>query len=213
MALRLTLPERLRRTWQEAIEHNKKREAWPTIVQARKLFIHGAEEEALEFLETAAQRFPDDAEIRLLYGSILLATRPEDRMQEAKRAVELAPDEPIYLIRVAWMTFRMEPELSRDYAARAQEMGGADSLFAPELIQLEAHFSLEDGDEEGAEARFRAALEGEPENGDIALDLATFMSDRGRRSEALEVVERVLPIARWRKDDLTLLKEDLDETV
>jgi hypothetical protein len=31
--------------------------------------------------------------------------------------------------------------------------------------------------------------------------------------KALEVVERVLPIARWWKDDVTLLKEDLDEEV
>jgi thioredoxin-like negative regulator of GroEL len=213
MNLRLTLPERLRRTWREAIAHNKKREAWPTIVQGRKLFVHGPEEEAREFLEAAAQRFPDDAEIRLLYSSILLATRPEHGMQEARSAVELAPDEPIYLIRVAWMMFRTEPELSRDYAARAQEMGGGNCLFAPELTQLEAHFSLEDGDEEGAEVRFRAALEGDPENGDIALDLATFLSDRGRPLEALEIVERVLPVARWKKDDLTQLKEDLDEAV
>jgi tetratricopeptide (TPR) repeat protein len=203
------LPHRIRRAVEEQI---RKEEVWPTIQRGRDLFIDDpGGEETREFLARAVERFPDNAEIRLLYGTSLLDIDPEDGMREAMRAIDLFPHEPLYVIRVAALMFRMgRPKLSRDLAARAREMRGEESLFGPQLIQLEAHFALQDGDEDAAESGFLRALEREPDNGDFAVDLAALLSERGRREEALGVVERSLPIVRW-KDGLERMRTELME--
>lgn len=213
MSLRLRLlgllPHRIRREVKEQI---RKEEAWPTIQRGRDLFFHGPEDEATEFLEEAVQRFPDNAEIRLLYGFILLPCHREDGVREVRRAVELDPYESWYLIRAAWKMFDwVSPELARDYAARAREMGGGDSVFGAELVQLEAHFAVEDGEEEAAEAGFRLALEREPGCEWIAVDLAEFLAERGRQDEALELVQQALQTSKS-KDVLTRLEAELSET-
>jgi predicted Zn-dependent protease len=56
-------------------------------------------QEAMEFLGEAVQQFPDDPDIRLLYASILLGFSPDKVAAEAARAVELAPDDPVILVR------------------------------------------------------------------------------------------------------------------
>jgi hypothetical protein len=53
-----------------------------TTKRGRDLFIDGPEEDALSFLEEAVSRFPSDAELRLLYASILLAFRPGEVVAE-----------------------------------------------------------------------------------------------------------------------------------
>jgi Flp pilus assembly protein TadD len=202
---------RLKRTWQGGVELNKKREAWPTVQRGEELFSQGPEDEAYEFLTEAVQRFPDNAEIRLLYAYTLLSVRPEDGVAEAIKAAELDPDEPIRLTRIAGMMLRMgRPELARKYAAQARELGGDDFFFAPELTRLEADFALQDGDEEAAEKGYRRAVELEPHNEALAVDLAEFLAERGRRVEAMEVVERALQTAKS-KDELTRVGEELGE--
>lgn len=201
--------ERLKRPWQEALEHNKKRDAWPTIQRGRELFLQGPEEEAQDFLSGAVQRFPDNAEIRMLYGSSLLVARPEDGIREVMTAVELDPEEPNRLARAADLLFSMAHiEESRAYASRARHLGGSDFLFSPELTCLEADFALRDGDEDAAETGYRRAIELEPGNERLAIHLAEFLVERGRRSEALEVIERSLSTAKD-TDRLVRMRRDL----
>lgn len=203
------LPQRIQR---EVEEQLRKEEVWPTIQRGQDVFAHAPEDVATDFLEEAVQNFPDSAELRLLYGFILLPSHREDGVREVRRAVELDPYEPWYLIRAAWKMFDWESaELARDYAARAREMGGQDSPFGPELVLLEAHFALEDGDEEAAEAGFRLALEREPESEWFAIVLARFLADRERQDEALEVVQQALQTSRH-KDTLTRLEAELSDT-
>lgn len=203
------LPPRLRR---EVEEQGRKEEAWPTIQRGRDLFLRAPEDIATEFLEEAVQRFPDNSELRLLYGLILLPCDREGGVREVRRAVELDPYEPRYLIPTAWKMFEWEStELARDYAARAREMGGEDSVFGPELVLLEAHFALEDGDEEAAEASFRLAVEREPGSEWFAVDLIEFLAERGRQDEALKLVQQALQTSES-KDTLTRLEAELSDT-
>jgi tetratricopeptide (TPR) repeat protein len=203
------LPQRIQR---EVREQRRKEKAWPTILRGRDLFAYGPEDVATAFLEEAVQNFPDNAEIRLLYGLTLLPSDREGGVREVRRAVELDPYEPRYLIPTAWKIFDWDsPELARDYAARAREMGGENSHWGSELVLLEAHFALEDGDEEAAEAGFRLALEREPESEWFAIVLARFLADRERQDEALEVVQQALRTSKY-KDTLTRLETELSDT-
>jgi tetratricopeptide (TPR) repeat protein len=201
--------ERLRRAWQEGLDHNQKREAWPTIQRGRELFAQGPQEKAQRFLSDAAQRFPDNAEIRMLYGSSLLAVRPEDGIREVMTAIQLDPEEPNRLARAASIMFSMARfDEAREYASRARRLGGADFLFSAELTCLEADFALRDGDEDAAEMGYRRAIELEPGNERSAIQLAKFLMERGRSREAVEVVESALQTAKD-TDRLIRMRRDL----
>ena len=196
----------LRRQVQEQV---KKEETWPTIERARALLADGPEEEAAEFLATAVERFPASPELRLLNAFAIARFAPRDGAREATRAVELDPYEPWYLIPAACKIFEWTgAESARDYAARAREMGGEDTVWGPELIRLEAQFALEDGDEEAAEAGMRLAVEREPESEGFVAGLAEFLAGRGRDDEALEIVEAGLQSSKT-TDRLARLKHEL----
>jgi hypothetical protein len=88
---------------------------------------------------------------------------------------------------------------------------GENSIpWGPDLILLDAHFALEDGDEEQAEAGYRLAVEREPESEWFAIVPARFLADGDRREEALKVVKQALRTARHR-DTLTRLEAELSE--
>lgn len=180
----------LRRTWQEGLELNKKKKAWPTIERGRQLLLDGDEDEKLTFFNQAIRRFPEDAEIRFLYASVLQTLRPDDAVSETIKAVELDPDEPSRLTRAAYLMSELNrSDLARRYAARAREVGHPDFLFAAELSHLESRFALQDGDEEAAEKGFRFSVEREPQSEMFAIDLARLLANRGRSQEAIRVIE------------------------
>jgi Flp pilus assembly protein TadD len=207
----LSLRERLVQTWQEGLELNRKKEVSPTIERGRRLLVEGDDPKTVEFLEEAIQRFPDDPEIRFLYASVLKYVRPEDVASEAMKAAELDPDDPDLLTRIAYlMSAVSRPELARRYAVSARELGGSDLLFAAELDHLESRFAMEDGDEEAAEKGFRLSVERQPDSEMFAIDLAKFLAERGRRVEAMEVVERALQTAKS-KDELTRVGKEFGE--
>jgi Flp pilus assembly protein TadD len=193
------------------MELNRQRDAAPTIERGRQFLTEGEKDEKLEFFTQAIQRFPDVAEIRCLYAEVLRYVRPDDAVSEALRAVELDPREPVLLTRVAYIMSELDhPELARRYAAQARELGGSDFLFAAELDHLESRFALEGGDEDAAEKGFRLSFEREPQGPMFAVDLARFLGQRGRRDEALEVIERGLRNTKW-KDELMHMKEELED--
>jgi tetratricopeptide (TPR) repeat protein len=205
--------ERLKRTWQEGLEQNRLREVRSTIQRGRELFTQGSQQEAQEFLSEAVQRFPDNAEIRILYGSSLLSDRPEDGIREVMAAVELDPKEPNRLARAADLMFSMARlDESREYASRARHLGGSDFLFLPELTRLEADFALRDGNYDAAEMGYRRAVELGPDDERLAIHLAKFLAERGCRSEAMEVIERALQTAKDR-DQLERMRRDLADEV
>jgi len=187
----------------------QKKQLARTIHEGHRLIAAGGEREAFEFLDNAARRFPEDPEVRLLYATSLLGVRPNDAVPEAVKAIELEPDEPIRLTRAANLLFNMgEIRTARAYAKQARELTNTDFLFYPELVHLESHFAVIDGNYELAEEGFRFAAEREPEQEMFAHDLAKFLVGRNRAEEALAVVDDALARSK-RPEALARLRNEL----
>lgn len=94
---------------------------------------------------------------------------------------------------------------------RAKELTDPEFSFYPELINLDGHFAALDGKNELAEEGFRRALEQEPDGETFAVDLAKFLSERGRQTEALEVIAEALEQTERREPLERLRSELLDQ--
>lgn len=168
--------------------------------------------EAYAFLQEDVQRFPDDADIRMHYAHSLLATRPDEAIPEIKKAIETDPDEPVRLTRAAGIVFKLgDVETARSYAHRAKELAPPNFPFEAyliNLINLDSHFAALEGKDELAEEGFRLAVEQEPDGETFAVDLARFLADHDRLSEALEVIDEALPRA-GRREPLERLRDEL----
>lgn len=174
-----------------------------------RLLAERRRQDAYEFLAGAVQKFPDEPEIRLHYATSLLAVRPADAVDEAIKAIELDPDEPIRLTRAASLLFSLNDiQTARAYTMRAKELADHEFSFYPELINLDGHFAALDGKDELAEKDFREAVEREPDGEMFAVDLALFLAKRGRQPEALKVIDNALPLTE-RKDPLEDLRSEL----
>jgi Flp pilus assembly protein TadD len=161
--------------------------------RALRLLAQKRRQEAHDFLEQAVQQFPDDPEIRMQYATTLLEIRPDDAAPELIKAIELDPKDPIRLTGAAGILFKMgDVETARSYATHAKELAPDDFLFMPELICLDGHFAALEDNDELAEENFRLAVVREPSNAIVAVDLAQFLSERGRRAEALEVIDEAM---------------------
>lgn len=190
--------------------HEKKLQA--AIRHGWQLLREDRHQENLEFLEDARRQFPGEAEIQLLYGTTLLAIRPDDVAVEVRKAAELAPDDPSILVRAAsLMLDRGHPDAARSYTKRAREVAEPGFGLEGGLANLEGVFAGFDKEYERAEERLRLAVEIDPEFDRFARDLALLLKARGRRKEALEVVDRALPRVEKKARLERLRKELVDQ--
>lgn len=146
-------------------------------------------EELLSFMEVAVRRFPDDSEIRLLYATALLPFRAEDARWETAYAVSLDTDDPVVLTQAARLMIDLGDRSSAaSYANRAATFAPADFALATDLDNVRGVLAALDGDNDMAEPALRAAYELEPQRWMFANNLARFLHDAGRDSEALKIV-------------------------
>ena len=191
------LVARLKRNWAEANELNRQKDRAKAVEQSRRFLLEHRTQENHELLEDAMGRFPEDAEIRLLYASNLLAIRPEGAAGEAIKAIELDPDEPIRLVRAASLLVGMKHfDSAREYAKRARKLAESDFPLMAELINLEAHLAAVDGRDGEAEEGFCRAVELDPETEVMALDFARYLLRHDRQAEALHVIDQGLSTSR-----------------
>lgn len=187
--------------------HRKKQAA--AVAHGRQLLSEARYEENLRFLGGVMEEFDESAEIRLLYGICLLDAQPRAALSEIAKAVEMDPKEPILLARAARIMYDMKQlDRARAYTKRAQEFAPEDFVFGPELLNLESNFAALDGNDEMAEAGLRLAVEREPRMDVLACDLASFLVERGRHEEALDVIDEALKRAKEPKD-LVKLREEI----
>ena len=178
-----------------------RKELAAAIDEGRKLLAEQREPEALEFLEEAIQHFPEDAELRLLYASILAAFQPKNVAAEAAKAVELAPSDPVILVRAAHLVLdRDEFEAARIYAARANELVEPDFALMSGLINLNGRLAALNGEDEVAEEKLRSAVACDPSFAAFAMDLAKFLVVRNRKAEALAVLAEALKHGKYTND-------------
>jgi len=204
------LPERLRRAWGEALELNRQKEVWRTIQHARQVAFSEADaDDRIRFFTEAIRRFPDVAEIQLLYATTLLECRPDDVAAEAVKAVELGPDDPVILVRAASLLLnRGRPEVARSYVEHARKLVDSNFVLEDGLANLEGHFAAIDKQYDLAEQKFRFAVEVDPEFESFVRDLARLLQVRGRSKEAVEVIDQALPRVKW-KEHLERLRQKL----
>lgn len=175
----------------------QRKELSAAIEQGQRLLAAQQEQEAIEFLDEAVLQFPDNAEIRVLYASILLATRPDDVAAEAAKAVELGPNDPVILVRAGHLLLgRGDRKAARSCAARANELVQPDFVLMSGLLNLEGLLAAVDGRDDLAEEKLRAAVESDPSFAASAVDFAKFLAGRARQAEALEVIDDALEHAK-----------------
>jgi Flp pilus assembly protein TadD len=145
------------------------------------------------------------------YAHTLLAVCPEEAVPEIVKTIELGPNEPIRLTRAAGILFKMgQRETARSYVTHAKELAPPNFMFMPDLIHIDGHFAALEGKDDLAEENFRLAVEQAPNNAIFAADLARFLSDRGRRAEALEVIDEAMARSE-NKEPLQRLRGELDK--
>lgn len=178
-----------------------KKELSAAIAHSQRLLAEKRHEENLEYLEGGiAERFPDDAEIRLLYGTALLEGDPSAGLSEIAKAITLDPNDSVKLTRAAQIMYDLNQlDHARTYTKRAKDHAPENFLFGPELLNLESKFAALDGKDELAEEGLRLAVEREPKMEGLAIDLAKFLADRGRQDEALGVIDEALTRTRGTK--------------
>jgi len=170
-------------------------------------------QETLKFLEKAIQVFPEDAEVRLLYATVLLDLRPADVAAEASKAVELGPDDPVILVRAGGLLLnRGQLDAARSCFKQARETVGPDFLLMPGLLNREGLLAIQDRDFDLAEEKLSAAVESEPTSEPFANDLARLLASRGRLTEAVEVVDQALQQVK-KKGDLERLRTKLEAAI
>jgi Flp pilus assembly protein TadD len=185
----------------------RRKELAAAIARGRELCRSEWDTEALEFLEEAVQRFPEDPEIRVLYAGILLTFRPEDVAAEAAKAVELAPNDPIILVRAGHLLLhRGDREAARSCAARASELASPDFVLREGLDNLTGLLAALAGEDDLAEEKLRAAVDGEPSSEPFARNLAVFLAERGRLQEGAEVLDEALKHIE-KKDEVVRMRD------
>jgi tetratricopeptide (TPR) repeat protein len=186
---------------------NQAKELAAAIARGRELRELGQDpDQALEFLESAVQRFPQDPELRLLTATVLLALRPDDVAAEAIKAAELAPDDPATLMRAGHMLLRGDREAARACAARANELAEPDFVLMGGLDNLNGLLAAFAGEDELAEEKLRSAVEREPDSEPFVRNLAVFLAERGRLQEGAEVLDKALMHVE-RKDEIERMRD------
>jgi Flp pilus assembly protein TadD len=171
----------------------QQKELAAAIEQARDLRRLEQDEEARELLEDAIERFPENAELRLLHATILLMIRPDDVAPEAAKAVDLAPDNPAILVRAGHLLLhRGDREAARSCAAQANELVQSDFILMGGLDNLNGSLAVFAGEDDLAEEKLRSAVERDPDSEPFARNLAVFLAERGRLQEGAEVLDEAL---------------------
>jgi Flp pilus assembly protein TadD len=186
----------------------KRAELTAAIARGRELRKLGRDpEEALEFLEEAVQRFPEDPELHLLYATVLLAVRPDDAAAEAAKAAELAPNDPATLVRAGHLLLGGgDRETAQSCAARAETLTTPDFVLMGGLDNLNGLLAALRGEDDLAEEKLRSAIDQESDSEPFAKNLAVFLAERGRQREGAEVLNEALKHVE-KKDELERLRD------
>lgn len=179
-----------------------------TIARGRELRKLGRDpEEALDFLEQAIARFPEDPELRLLCATVLLAIRPDDVAAEASKAAELAPDDPGTLVRAGHLLLGgRDREAAQFCAARAEQLANPDFALMAGLDNLNGLLAAFAGEDDIAEEKLRSAVAREPDHEPFIRKLAVFLAERGRLREGAEVLDEGLKHVE-KKDEIKRMRD------
>lgn len=167
------------------------------IDRAQGLVIELRYSEALVFLEGAVSRFPDDPELRLLFGTVLADSRPDDAPEQLAEAIRLDVDNPMRLTRAARLLLTLGYlDAATSYISRAIDLTPDGFDFEAEMLNVSGLIAAAKGHDEFAEEALREAAELDATNEFFVRDLARFLADRDRTQEAVTVIDVSAPRVR-----------------
>jgi Flp pilus assembly protein TadD len=171
----------------------RKRSRARLVHRATQLTFWGDETDALDLVESLVLRHPKDPEFRVLLASLLLERRPDEASFQAAKAAEIGNDDPAIQVRAGHqLLFEGRLEDARACAERARGLVSPDFVLMSGLEGLEGTLASLDGESDRAEALFRSATDRDPEYSTYAIDLARFLKNHGRTTEALAVIDESL---------------------
>jgi Flp pilus assembly protein TadD len=164
--------------------------------QAQGLLTSGRWGEYLALTRRAVERFPDDPDLRLEHATALQDAEPEQARREALHAVSLdQAGDAVRLTRAAGVLLAVGDltgaQACVDNAVRA---GSSNAIVINKLSSLQGEIAVKRGNLQAAETYLRAAHEAEPEDASYARDLAAVLAAQGRFGDALNVIDRSLPM-------------------
>lgn len=190
---------RLRQDWRQAWRHGQRAAA---IERARKLIREDRSEDFIAFSRDAARRFPESAELQLMFARGLRHSEwpDEEVAAQAEKAVTIGARDPDIQVQAGYVLIDSDDvEAARACVARAEESAGEHFNLAVDLDGLKGRIAARDGEFAKAEELFRSVLSREPQWPLNWNQLARFLWARGRNEEALTVIAESL--SRLRDED------------
>jgi tetratricopeptide (TPR) repeat protein len=140
----------------------------------------GREPDAVKMLDTAAQKFPSDADVLNFLGYVLAnrGERLDDAVRLVKRALQIDPDNPAYLDSLGWAHFkRGELMDAYQHLARAADAMPRNSVIQDHYGDVLARM----GKSSEAVAAWTKALQGDGEDVDKAVIEKKIEATRAKR--------------------------------
>lgn len=175
--------------------------------------IHKAHWEAeYSLMREALADFPSNVEICLRYAVAAVEVAPEDAVDYALRAVRLSPDDPGVLVRSASLLMGLgEVDHAGRLARRASSVVDDEFPLIADLFQVIGRIGIAKKNDAVAEEYLRLAFTIEPDAVGLAARLATFLAERERYDEALDVAARGLEHAPPDQPSLSELRHKIEK--
>ena len=209
---RIALLERIGSIHEEQfVDHEKAADAFAQIVAVEP--GHDTANAALARLYRQLQRFDDLADtldrhakgasdderkrdLMLQAVKVLMVDvgAPERAMEVCERVLSLSPEDPTALDLLARLKAQTGDAAAAIQATERLAEGERDAKKKAELWTRAGRMLQEKGDKDGAIARFKSALDADPENADASTALRSIYSSRGDAHGAVDLLAREIEI-------------------
>ncbi|MEQ9546513.1 MAG: tetratricopeptide repeat protein [Marinobacter sp.] len=154
---------------------------------SKNLQRSGRRDEALSFLESVSDTYPDSPPLRL---DLAILQQSKGQQESAKlnyeKLLELIPDNPVALNNLAWLYHKTGDERAITLARKAYELNPDNAPIADTYGWI----MLKSGNHQESIAILEKAHELRPDSEEIALHLAEAYRAVGKNPEAKRVLER-----------------------
>lgn len=179
-----------RRVKEAVLRKRRPCDAAEYVAAIRRMLGDDDSSEGLALCEVAVAEFPKDAELRLLHGVFLADIDHADAARVLAQAVALDPNNPVIVVRAGRQLVSLGyVDAAESYANHAAGVVPDDWPFRAFLISLQARVAADRGRDDLAEPGLREAIALEPSNEGFVKDLAEYLFQRGRVSEARAVID------------------------